>query len=508
MRTSPTRTVSLAELLRDVGGVAAVGGLDTRISDVVLDSRKVVPGALFAALRGERADGARFVPQAVEAWAAAVLCDEQAAIDWASLRGAVLLRAAAPREALALIARNFHGRPDDSLSIAAITGTNGKTTTAWMLAAILKEAGQAAGLLGTIEYRVGDRTIPADRTTPDSTEIYRLLAAMRDSGCRAAVLEVSSHALALDRVAGLGVDVALFTHLTHDHLDFHGTMDAYAAAKRRLFSERLRPDGVAIAGADDERAGWMLDAAPAGARRLTFGFDEASDLRIESNRMGLSGTDFRLRFPGGDVVQARSPLPGRPGVLNITAAVLAAAAMGVDPLRAIEIAARFPGAPGRFERVDRGQDFAVIVDYAHTDDALRNLLQSVREMAPRRVITVFGCGGDKDRTKRAPMGIQAMRQSDFVYLTSDNPRSEDPEAILRDAEAGLRSVPASSGRYSLMADRREAITAAIACAQPGDAVVIAGKGHETVQVLADRTIPFDDRLVAAEALSVRMGRAA
>jgi len=505
-----SRTIRLEELLRDIPGAGVDGDAGAAVRDVVLDSRRASPGALFAALPGEKTDGARFIGAAIAAGASVVLADPAcaAAARAAGAAPKAWVTTGEPRRTLGLIARNFHGRPDEHLALAGITGTNGKTSVAWLVAEILGEAGRPAGLVGTVEYRTGSRRIAAERTTPDAVELWRLLAEMRDAGCRAAVLEVSSHSLALDRVAGLSFDAAVFTNLTHDHLDFHKTMDAYADAKRLLFSRHLRADGMAIAGRDDERAAYMLAGAPAGARRATFGFAPGSDLRIEATRCGLTGTDLRLCLPGGDRIQARAPLPGRPGALNIAAGILTAAGLGVDPLRAAEIAARFGGAPGRFERVDRGQEFAVIVDYAHTDDALRNLLESVREMAPRRVITVFGCGGDKDRTKRAPMGIAAMRFSDLVFLTSDNPRGEDPEAILQDAEVGLRSVPGSSGRYRLLPDRREAITAAIASAEPGDAVVIAGKGHETVQVLRDRTIPFDDRIVARDALAIRTGRAA
>ena len=496
---------TLREILAGVPDVTLSGDPGRRIASVVLDSRQVRPGALFAALPGAHVDGARFIPQAIAAGAAAILTAGGPPGETESTAAPAWIDASNPRLALGLMARNFRGHPDTGLTVVGITGTNGKSTVAHLVAEILKQSGRPAGMLGTVTYRIGDREIPADRTTPEATDLYRMLEEMTAAGCRDAVLEISSHALALERVAGLSVSVAVFTNLTRDHLDFHGDLDSYAATKRRLFSERLQENGAAIAGADDPRASMMLDAAPAAARRFRFGFADGSDVRIESFHAGFEATDIRLRLPDGSVFEARTPLPGRIGALNISAAVLVAHALGLDARRAAEIAATFPGVPGRFERVSRGQDFAVIVDYAHSDDALENLMTSLREMQPRRVITVFGCGGDRDRSKRAPMGAAAMRHSDLVFLTSDNPRSEDPLAILKDAEAGIRAVPKSSGRYRVLPDRREAIHAAIASAATGDAVVIAGKGHETYQILGDRTIPFDDREVAAQALEVRVG---
>jgi len=502
---------TVRELVAEVGGVAVDGDLATRVTGVTLDSRKVRPGALFAALPGGRQDGLAFVAAAVAAGSPAILASVSRVPESG---GAAWISAPDPRRAFALVARNFYDRPDETLAVVGVTGTNGKTTVAHLVFEILRDSGLPCGLIGTVGHRIADREIAADRTTPEASDLYRMLYEMKEQGCLNAVVEISSHGLALERVWGLSVAVAIFTNLTRDHLDFHGTLDSYAATKRRLFSERLRDDGTAIVGADDPRSAMMLDAAPARARRLTFGFPEAADVRIEACHADLGGTNVTLRIPGGSdgggsrSVTLRTLLPGRVGALNIAAAVAAAVALGLDPERAAAAAARFPGVPGRFERVDRGQGFSVIVDYAHTDDALANVLATVREMGPRRVITVFGCGGDRDRTKRAPMGAAAIRHSDFVLLTSDNPRTEDPHRILADAEAGILSNPEAPGRYTVLPDRREAIYAAIASAEPGDVVVIAGKGHETVQILADRTIPFDDRRVAAEALAVRIGRSA
>ena len=499
---------TVREIVAGIEAVRVDGDASVAVTDVTLDSRRVRPGALFAALPGGRQDGLAFVAEAVTRGAPAILAavSRQPEGD-----GATWITAADPRAALALVARNFHGRPDDALAIVGVTGTNGKTTVAHLVFEILRDGGHPCGLIGTVGHRIADREIAADRTTPEAPDLYRMLSEMRAAGCLHAVMEISSHGLSLERVGGLSVAVAVFTNLTRDHLDFHGTLDAYAEAKRRLFSERLREDGVAVAGADDARAGMMLEAAPVRARRMTFGFPESCDVRIESCHADLGGTDVTLRVPGpagSRRVSVRTPLPGRVGALNLAAAVAAASGLGLDTERAAIAAARFPGVPGRFERIDRGQDFAVIVDYAHTPDALENVLGIVEEMRPARILTVFGCGGDRDRSKRAPMGEAAIRHSDVVLLTSDNPRTEDPRRILADAEAGILSNARAPGRYSVLPDRREAICAAIAAAQAGDVVLIAGKGHETVQILADRTIPFDDRKVAAEALSVRQGRPA
>jgi len=500
-----SRPIPLSELLAGVPGVSLDGDPETIVGGVGLDSRRVRPGELFAALPGASQDGLSYVHDALRAGAAAILagCPRQPQAE-----DAAWIHAEDPRRSLALIARNFHSRPDERVTLVGITGTNGKTTVAALVCEILEEFGLKTGLIGTVSYRIGERETPAGRTTPEAPDLYRMFEEMVADGCRYAAIEISSHGLALERVAGLSVAVAVFTNLTRDHLDFHGDVESYAAAKRRLFSERLRRDGVAIACADDPRCREMLAAAPETARRLTFGFADGADIRIRLCRAGLDGTELAMELPGGRIVEERTALPGGPGALNIAAAVAAAHALGLDPERACHAAAGFPGVPGRFERVDRGQEFAVIVDFAHTDSAMSGLLSAVREMGPGRLITVFGCGGDRDRSKRAPMGAAAIRHSDMVFLTSDNPRTEPPERILREVEAGISAEPGSSGRYRVLPDRREAIFAAIASAGPGDAVVIAGKGHETVQILKDRTVPFDDRIVAAEALDLRAGRPA
>jgi UDP-N-acetylmuramoyl-L-alanyl-D-glutamate--2,6-diaminopimelate ligase len=383
-----------------------------------------------------------------------------------------------------------------------VTGTNGKTTTAYLIDSTLRAAGERVGLVGTIEYRVGDRVAEAVRTTPESSDLQALFREMVDAGCRRAVVEVSSHALALRRVHGLEFRLAVFTNLTRDHLDYHGDMDAYFAAKRALFERHLHPDGHAIVNLDDDRAAEIVRASRGTV--WTFSLEKAkADLLAEDVRLSLGGTRFRARTPLG-VLDVETPLVGAFNVKNALAALGAGLALGL-PADAVQRGiAALRGVPGRMERVVAGQDFTVLVDYAHTDDALRNLLETVRELAPRRVITVFGCGGDRDRTKRPLMGAVAARLSDVVILTSDNPRSEPPEAILEEIQLG---IPAARAADTLViADRRDAITRALEMGREGVVVVIAGKGHEAYQVLRERTVPFDDRQVARDVLA-RLARA-
>jgi UDP-N-acetylmuramoyl-L-alanyl-D-glutamate--2,6-diaminopimelate ligase len=403
------------------------------------------------------------------------------------------------REALALLSAAVLGDSARSLELIGVTGTNGKITTTYLIDAALRAAGHKVGLVGTVQYRVGDRLADATRTTPESSDLQALLREMVDAGCSHAVLEVSSHSLELKRVAGIAFKVAVFTNLTRDHLDFHGDMETYFQAKRKLFSDLLRPDGRAVINADDDRAAELVAASPAPV--WTYAIDRAADFRAESVQLGLEGTRFRVRSPLG-THEVTSSLVGRFNVQNLLAAFAAAVAAGVDAEAALRGLATVTGVPGRLERVPGARGFSVVVDYAHTDDALKNLLEAVRELGPSRVITVFGCGGDRDRTKRPLMGAVASRLSDVVIVTSDNPRSEPPEAILEEIQKGMNGGRKAE-RHAIV-DRRDAIARALEMARPGDAVVIAGKGHETYQVLRDRTVPFDDRQVARDILS-RLG---
>ncbi|HEV7498865.1 MAG TPA: UDP-N-acetylmuramoyl-L-alanyl-D-glutamate--2,6-diaminopimelate ligase [Vicinamibacteria bacterium] len=479
-------------------GAVLTGSGETVVTGVTHDSRKAGPGTLFVAIEGLSTDGNQFVEAARKKGAAAI----------ASTRppqpGSPWLQVPDAREALALLSAAVLGEPSRALDLVGVTGTNGKTTTTYLIDAALRAAGHKVGLLGTVQYRIGDRLADATRTTPEASDLQALLREMVDAGCSHAVLEVSSHSLELKRVFGCEFKVAVFTNLTRDHLDFHGDMDSYFQAKRKLFSSLVRPDGRSVINADDDRAAEL--AAASRAPVWTYGIDKAADFRAEDVQLGLEGTRFRVRSPLGrhDV---RSNLVGRFNVQNLLAAFAASLAAGVDPAPALAGLATVMGVPGRLERIAGAPGFTVVVDYAHTDDALKNLLETVRELGPARVITVFGCGGDRDRTKRPLMGAVASRLSDVVIVTSDNPRSEPPEAILEEIQKGMNGGRKAE-RHAIV-DRREAIARALEMARPGDAVVIAGKGHETYQVLRDRTVPFDDRQVARDILSrlaVRPGK--
>jgi UDP-N-acetylmuramoyl-L-alanyl-D-glutamate--2,6-diaminopimelate ligase len=483
--------VRVGELAARLPGTTLTGEPSAVVSAVTHDSRKAGPGTLFVAVRGTATDGNRFVDAARKKGAVAVASED------APRPGGPWLQVADAREALAVFSAEVLGRPADALQLVGVTGTNGKTTTTYLIDAVLRGAGHKTGLLGTVQYRVGDRLAEASRTTPESSDLQALFRQMVDEGCSHAVLEVSSHSLELKRVHGCAFEVAVFTNLTRDHLDFHGDMERYFAAKRRLFDTYLSPSGHAIINLDDDRAPELIAASRGRVWTYSVGAGPA-DLQATDVRLTLDATRFRAQTPRGEL-EVRTPLLGRFNVENVLAALGAALALGVDPQAALRGIASVSGVPGRLERVLAGQEFTVVVDYAHTDDALKNLLETVRELKPRRVITVFGCGGDRDRTKRPLMGAVAARLSDVVVVTSDNPRSEPPEAILEEIQRGMNGGRRAE-RHAIV-DRREAIVRALEMAEPGDAVVIAGKGHETYQVLRDRTIPFDDRQIAREVLT-------
>ena len=503
--------MTVAELLRalerpDVVPNAVPATLSTvPATGVAYDSRRVSPGSVFVALRGQQADGARFAPQAVARGAVAVVAETPAPagtdVPWIVVRDA--------RLALALLADGFYGSPSRSLRLVGITGTNGKTTTAYLLRAIFEAAGQRSGLMGTVVYSVGTEDREATRTTPEAPDVQRMLREMVDNGCHAAVMEVSSHALALKRVDGLRFAAGVFSNLTRDHLDFHGDMEAYFAAKRRLF-ELLPADAPAVVNLDDPR-GPALQAIA--GRPVTYAMRHAADVTPEPFDYSLSGLTLVVRTPRGPV-HVRSTLVGQPNVYNLLAAVATADALGIAH-DAIEAGiATLPGVPGRFEVVSgASDDIAVVVDYAHTDDALKNLLETARTLSTGRLVTVFGCGGDRDRTKRPLMGAVAGRLSDVVVVTSDNPRSEDPAAITGEVLRGIPGAAAARGTRPVsgpevltIVDRREAIGRAIERARPGDLVIVAGKGHEKTQVIGTRELPFDDVAVAREALGRRQSR--
>jgi UDP-N-acetylmuramoyl-L-alanyl-D-glutamate--2,6-diaminopimelate ligase len=488
------------EVVRRAGPHAEDGPV---IRSVEYDSRRVAPGSLFLAMQGDTTDGNRYIGKAIERGAAAVVTDSAAAFADTARRYAELGVAEVPagggRRAMAAIAANFFGRPETRMTLSGITGTNGKTTTAFLLDAMLNSVGRRTVLVGTIENHVAGAVRPAPHTTPESRDLLALLREGVDAGATEAVMEVSSHALAQGRVYGLPYNVAIFTNLTQDHLDYHGTMENYFAAKRALFDGELgAPPRVAVINIDDAYGRELaVIARQAGAQVFSYGLS-VGDFCAEDAQMGASGMSFRLAAPAGQA-QVRTRLTGRVNLYNLLAALGAAWARGLSLEQIADGAGSLAYVPGRFQTVDAGQPFTVVVDYAHTDDALRNLTTLAREFVAGegRVITLFGCGGDRDRAKRPKMGRAAGEGSDFVVLTSDNPRSEDPEAIMQDALPGLT---ATGTKFVAEADRARAIRLAIEAARPGDIVLIAGKGHEKEQVLRNATIPFDDAEVAAAAI--------
>jgi len=468
-------------------GNALVTGLE-------YDSRQVKPGDVFVAMRGESSDGNQFTERAIAAGAVAVVTDSDRAPTTAAWA-----RVSHGRRALARLSANFYSRPAEELAITGITGTNGKSTTAFLLESILKAAGRGSALIGTIEYHVAGKVLPAPHTTPESLELNRLFRDAVDGSATDVVMEVSSHALAQERTYDVPFEVAVFTNLTRDHLDYHHDMEEYFSAKKILFEgSGGKGPRVAVINVDDEYGVRLAGFCKGRSEVITYGLSKA-DFRAGKVEIGAKGTQFDLIGPD-DLAHLSSPLIGRVNVYNILAASAAAHALGCQTEAIVEGVRNLARVPGRFERVDCGQPFTVVVDYAHTDDALRNLTSLAREFVKpsgARVITVFGCGGDRDRSKRPLMGGAAGKGSDFVVLTSDNPRSEDPLAIINDAVVGLQR---SGTKWATEPDRRAALRLAISEAHPGDIVLIAGKGHERVQITRAGSIPFDDRQVASEAL--------
>jgi UDP-N-acetylmuramoyl-L-alanyl-D-glutamate--2,6-diaminopimelate ligase len=477
---------------------ADAGALDVPCTGVTHDSGQAAPGVVFVALRGLKVDGAAFAPQAIAAGAVAVVAESPAVdarVPWVVVRDA--------RVALAFLAAEFFGHPSREMRVIGITGTNGKTTTSYLINAIFEAAGVACGVMGTVAYRIGTRTFDATRTTPEAPELQSLMRQMVDAGCGACVMEVSSHALALHRADGIEFAAGVFTNLTRDHLDFHADMENYFAAKRRLF-EMLTDDAPAAINVDDPRGPGLVETV---SRPVTYAISKAADVVPGPLSFTLDGLRFDIRTPQG-IVRVNARLVGKPNVYNILAAVAATSALGVPIDRIEKGIAALPGVPGRFELASSpADDITVIVDYAHTDDALRNLLETARAMATSRLITVFGAGGDRDRTKRPLMGMVAARLSDIVVITSDNPRSEDPLRIIEEVKRGAESeTRQSNAKVLTIADRREAVLEAVRRAATNDVVLIAGKGHEKYQEVAGRTFPFDDVAVAREGLEARRVR--
>ncbi len=479
----PGRSVALATLLQRLPRATLTGDPQTRVDAVVVDSRLVRPGALFVALRGEHVDGHDFIPQAINAGAAAVVVEGEL-----RMPPHAVVRVESTRRALSAIAAAFYGDPSQRLAVVGVTGTNGKTTTTRMLAAIANAAGMPCGVVGTIGADLRERSWPLAHTTPFPQELHAVLAEMGDAGARAIAMEVSSHALALERVEDVRFACGVLTNVTRDHLDFHGTQEAYAEAKRRLFA---LASAAALNADDAYGARWAYELRGS-LPLLTYSLRGEADLVARDVEVRAEGSSFTL--DGARVVLA---LPARFNVANALAAIAAARLLRIDDATSAAALRTLVRVPGRMERVGAG-DVEVVVDYAHTPDALEQALCALREIARGRLALVFGCGGDRDRGKRPQMGEVAARYADRIYVTSDNPRSEDPAAIAREVLAGIGAHP-----YVLELDRRAAIERAVLEAQRGDTVLVAGKGHEAYQILGDRVVPLDDAAIAREALEKR-----
>ncbi|HEX4665967.1 MAG TPA: UDP-N-acetylmuramoyl-L-alanyl-D-glutamate--2,6-diaminopimelate ligase [Chthoniobacterales bacterium] len=473
-----------------------LGPLDREVDGIFYDSRRVQKNGLYVAVRGSHFDGHKFTEQAIERGASAIVVERPE-----SHSRATSLVVADSRIALADLAFTFYQKPALRLKMAGVTGTNGKTTTTFLIKHICENAGLRSGLIGTVRYEIGERVLPATRTTPESLDLQELLAQMTGAGCKAAVMEVSSHALAQERTRGLEWDVAVFTNLTQDHLDFHQTMANYFEAKARLFtgltSQPNKKEAKAVINIDDPHGEKLIARLGRDLPVVTYGMSARADFRASNYRAEFSGTSFQLDARG-KVYLVRVPLIGRFNVSNAMAALAAANSLGVSLREAVLSLAKSPQVPGRLEAVPAKRQFQVFVDYAHTPDALLNVLKTLRELGPRRLVVVFGAGGDRDQQKRPLMGRVADQHADYSIITSDNPRKEDPLAIIEEVKKGFRST-----NFETVPDRTEAIARAIALAQPRDIILIAGKGHETYQEFADHTIPFDDRRMALRALENR-----
>ena len=467
---------------------------DSAVTCLITDSRRVVPGALFFAIGGLRTDGNLFVEEAADRGAVAIITEE----DLGSHFPIDYIQVADVRETLALVSRQFYEAPDSKLGITGITGTNGKTTVS-MLTQHLIGSQDTVGLLGTIRYDLGKRTLPSFRTTPESVDVYALLAQMVENGCSEAVMEVSSHGIDQKRTYGVDVDVATFLNLTQDHIDYHKSMEAYYQVKKRLFTgETGRCPRKAVINLDCAYGRRLLDELPGGVEVTTFGIEVgAAAIRADQVELFADRTEFKLTWPEGQA-QVNSPLLGRYNVSNLLAALSIAHAKGHNIETILARVNSFPGVPGRMERVNEGQDFNVLVDYAHTDDALIHACAMLREITPGRLIVVFGCGGDRDRTKRAPMLRAALDGADEVFVTSDNPRTESLEQIFADMCGATNSE-----RAHFVNDRKHAISRALDTATPEDCVLIAGKGHEAYQEFDGTVIPFDDRQIARELIRMK-----
>ncbi|HEY1173203.1 MAG TPA: UDP-N-acetylmuramoyl-L-alanyl-D-glutamate--2,6-diaminopimelate ligase [Verrucomicrobiae bacterium] len=486
--------MQLKELINDLQPMRVEGNLQREVLGITYDSRRVTPGMVFVAVRGQNVDGHDYIASAIDRGAAAIVCEQNG---FSSLRAAKV-KVTDTREALARMAAAYYQHPSRKMKMVGVTGTNGKTTVSFLVKKILEVAGQMTGLIGTVRYEVGDRMIPAHRTTPEALETQQMLSQMLRSGCSACVMEVSSHALDQNRVQGVDFDVCIFTNLTQDHLDYHTDMEAYYQAKKKLFSPMFSGDKKSTAVINiDDAFGERLGRESELEINLSYGMKENAKLRAVNVKLGAAETNFTV-LTDTQTFDIKLPLIGRHNVYNALAAIGAALALEVKVKDIQHALASIPPVPGRLEAVNMGQPFGVFVDYAHTDDALRNVLSTMRELTKGRLLLAFGCGGSRDTGKRAKMGKVAAELADFTFITTDNPRKEKPEAIAAMVEEGFRSVRADG--YQVELDRSRAIDEIIRMAQPGDLVLIAGKGHETYQEFEDTVVPFDDRVYAQETL--------
>ena len=491
---------TLAQLAELVEGSVITGDGNIEITGIEHDSRKAGEGTLFVCIAGFHVDGHKFIPQAVAKGAKAILTTRKA--DEVEVpEGVAVLQVPELKTALDTIVPFFHDYPAQKMRVIGITGTNGKTTTSYLIRAILREAGYKVGLIGTIQIMMEEEVFPIHNTTPDVVELQHTLAIMRDKGMDYVVMEVSSHALDQNRVAGIEFDTAVFSNLTQDHLDYHKTLENYKLAKAKLFDllgkAGVKENKTAVVNADDEAGKTMLEHAQ--CRHLTYGIENKASLQATNVEVLASGANFTLTEEFLGKLDLQLHITGIFNVYNVMAAVGAAIAEKIDPVVIEKALLNFTSVPGRFELVKAGQDFSIIVDYAHTPDGVENVLNTARRIAKKKIIAVFGCGGDRDRTKRPIMGRIAAQLSDVVITTSDNPRTEDPEAILAEVEAGVAEVIGKK-THEKVTDRREAIYLAISLAHAGDTVIIAGKGHEDYQIIGTEKVHFDDREVAREAL--------
>ncbi|MDB6053394.1 MAG: UDP-N-acetylmuramoylalanyl-D-glutamate--2,6-diaminopimelate ligase [Verrucomicrobiales bacterium] len=486
--------MQLRNLLQTIPTLKIEGSLEREVVGITYDSRRVTPGMVFVAIPGLNTDGHEYINTAIDRGAAAVICQTNGFIS----NRATKVKVTDSRAALARAAAEFYQNPSRKLMMIGVTGTNGKTTVAFMVKAMLEEAGIKAGLISTIHYELGERVIPSHRTTPEALDIQHMLAQMIRTGCTACVMEVSSHALEQKRVEGIEFDVCLFTNLSQDHLDYHGTMDEYFQAKKKLFEAiKVGKSGPSCVINIDDGFGEQLAASTMPEIQLSYGITKPARLRATHLKLAREHTEFVAEYNNQNLPFSLN-LIGRHNVYNALAAIGAGIALDIDPKKIQKALKELESVPGRLQRISQGQPFEVFVDYAHTEEALRNTLGTLREFQPRRLLLIFGCGGSRDTGKRKAMGEAAAEMADFSWITNDNPRREDPVKIAANIREGFEAKGKETFEVEL--DRRSAIEIAIREAKPGDIVLIAGKGHETYQEFEDTVIPFDDRVFAREAL--------